>query len=257
MGKNTNILCSNLTYKKAVDIKIGDKLFAFDENLINKRRYYKFSKVINTRLVIKSTYEIILKNGDKLICSENHKWLSRYAFPKKREERTGIIRWIEAKKLLNNYNNRRRRGIEIIKLAPNKKKIINDYDTGYISAAFDGEGCLSSNKPRLVFSQKQNSMFENVKNILLKRKINFAIHDYPNIKQIDIHDGLYGVIGFLMRFKPKRLMDIWNNYNFSNNSLYNLKGEEVIDVNYIGKKELVIIETNTRTYIANGYASHS
>lgn len=254
----TPILKKDLTWSTVGDIQIGDELLAFDENVNkNNRRYYKFSKVLKKGIITLPCYKVILSNGDTITCSEDHQWLCRY---RQKCGQTGILRWIKTKDLLYNYNNFRENGsTEIIKLA-NVLSPEKDYSAGFISAAFDSEGSLNRIKPRICFSQKDNALLKTVKTYLDEKNIIYNTHFYKenDVCHLDVQGGMKnGVLDFLQKFRPPRLLKNWETYPLENISLYNLQGVTVQEIIPVGFKKVVMLETSTKTYIANGYASHN
>lgn len=74
LSPDTEILMFNGTIKLLKDIEIGDELYG----IVEGDTYKKFTKsvVTNTMNVVKDTYKITLSNGNTLICSADHQWLS-------------------------------------------------------------------------------------------------------------------------------------------------------------------------------------
>jgi len=256
-AKGTKILKADLTYVNAENLKVGDKLLAFDEspNETTDRRYYKFTKVKSTGIIKLPCYEITLKSGEKITCSENHQWLCRSISP------NGVIKkWVETKNLMNNYNGRRKYPLGIIRLAP-KSSFVDSYESGFLAGAIDGEGSLAMERPRIDFSQNVNAMQKTVKKYLEKFKISYSEYLYEKrgkIRHLNINGGIFGTLDFLMRFRPPRLLEKWMKYEFRKNSLWNLKKEEeVISIRKVGIQDCVALSTNSKTYIAEGFASHN
>lgn len=252
----TPVLKKDLTWCNVGDINVGDELFAFDENTNkNGRRHYAFSKVLKKDTIKLNCYKVVMSNGDSIICSEDHQWLCRY---RQKCGQTGTIRWIKTKDLLANYHGSRDGGsTEIIKLA-NVVHPETDYAAGFISASFDSEGSLNKTKPRICFSQKSNALLRTLMKYLDEKNVRYNTHKYGDLCHLDVQGGIKdGVLDFLQKFRPPRLLDNWDKYPLSNVSLYNLVGETVKEIIPVGVREVVMLETTSKTYIANGYASHN
>ena len=52
-------------------------------------------------------------------------------------------------------------------------------------------------------------------------------------------------------------MDKWLKYDFGTLSIYNTEGDAIKKVEFVGKTEVATLQTSSRTYIAEGYASHN
>lgn len=259
--KSTRILKADLTWEKASNLKVGDRLLSFNENYLkNDRRYYEWSTVESNGIEKRNCYKITLENGKELISSYDHEWLCRYRQPC---GQTSVVKWIETQDLLHTYNGRKKSKVEIIKLA-NIVDFENNYESRFIASGFDAEGSLNKIKPRISFCQNNNSYYKKMKECLNKFSIKYGVHnhgdrksDTNNTLSIDIQNGFIGLLDFLQKFRPPRLLNKWSNHNFKNLSVYNTKGETVKKVEFIGKKEVATLQTSSRTYIAEGYASHN
>ena len=86
---NTEILMFDGSVKKLSDVEIGDELYGFEGK--DHARLSK-SVVTNKVYVIKDAYEINLSNGVKLICSEDHRWLSNRGWKYTIGAETGKLR---------------------------------------------------------------------------------------------------------------------------------------------------------------------
>ena len=74
VSPDTQVLMFNNTVKAIKDIEIGDEIYG----IVDGDTYQKFTKAIVTNKMyhIDKAYKITLKNGNELICSANHQWLS-------------------------------------------------------------------------------------------------------------------------------------------------------------------------------------
>lgn len=75
LSPDTDILMYDGTSKKLKDVQIGDELVGVKKE---DEHYYTFTRttVTNKTVVKKPAYKITLKNGNTLICSEDHQWLT-------------------------------------------------------------------------------------------------------------------------------------------------------------------------------------
>lgn len=257
---DTRILTSDLRWVRAEDIKKGDSLLGFDENPPKRygQRKYKESFVEDVGRIERPCYEVILSNGQKVKCSEEHQWLVFTAGSR--------AVWKKTKDLVSTDR--------IYKVCDTWDNLPTDYRLGYLAAAFDGEGCISQVQDKInqiTFSQRANTMLDQVERYL--KDFGFTYNDdfYDKRKvgngqepcyRLIINGGKRELLRFLGSVRPERLLE-----NFDPNKLGTVRcsngdlGKEyhpsVVELNYIGMQEVIPIRTTTRTYIAEGLASHN
>ena len=73
---NTKVLMANLTIKRIRDIQIGDEIIGFQKRGYQKQYRMKKTRVLAKNLKKTEAYRITLKNGQQVICSKDHKWLT-------------------------------------------------------------------------------------------------------------------------------------------------------------------------------------
>lgn len=135
VSPETRILTSDLRWVRADSIKAGDKLIGFDENPPKRygQRKFKETLVEDVGEIERSCYEVTLNDGTKVTCSEEHQWLVFTA-----GSRTV---WKQTKDLMPTDR--------IYKVCDVWEDLPQDYRLGYLSASFDGEGCISQIHPKV------------------------------------------------------------------------------------------------------------
>ena len=257
---DTKILTSDLRWVRADSIRKYDKLVGFDENSPKRygQRRFKEAIVEDVGRIIRPCYEVKLSDGTKVKCSEEHQWLVFTA-----GSRTV---WKQTKNLVSTDR--------IYKVFNVWDDLPKDYRLGYLSASFDGEGCISQVNGKiqqLTFAQRDNAMLSSVKqyltdfgfeynaNYLDKRKKEMGHED---VYKLFIKGGKRELIRFLGSVRPKRLLNNFNANELGTVRCFNGKaGSEihpyVNSLTYIGEQEVIPIRTSTRTYVAEGLASHN
>lgn len=249
----TKILTADLRYVRADSIKKGDKLIGFDENPPKHygQRKFKESIVENVGIIKRPCYQLTLEDGTKVTCSKEHKWLVFTAGSR--------TEWKETKDLV--YTDR------IYKVSDVWEEQEKDYKLGYLAAAFDGEGCISQVNGKisqLCFAQKDNVMLSQVKEYLSYYGFKYGeqVNKDNNVSKLYILGGKYEVYRFLGIVRPKRLLSKFNVNDLG--TVRCCKQEErnfvhprVISKKFVGMKTVIPIKTSTRTYIAEGLASHN
>ncbi len=266
VAPGTRILTSDLRYVPAGDIKVGDELFGFDEKTGGHKnpRHWKRSVVKSIGRVTKPSYRLMFEDGASIVCSYDHQWLSvlRDGLPSKR-------RWIKTEDLdgQGHWDKNRSRG----KLSGDRLVLkpldvwgnIDSWSDGYLAAAFDGEGCLSYASAgegcfSLSFTQRDNVMMSIVERELRLREFSYSKNINHTrgepVFSLQIRGGLSEKLRFLGSVRPHRLLG-------------KLRGDlgrfqcgrnlAVVNREFLGDVELVSIQTSTRTFIAEGFASHN
>lgn len=93
VAPSTRILTVDLRYIRADEVKVGDKLFAFDEfNEPHRQRNARTAKVEAVGKIIRPCYKLTFDDGTVITCSKEHQWLvqshgsARRCFWKKTED---------------------------------------------------------------------------------------------------------------------------------------------------------------------------
>lgn len=278
------ILMKDLTWKKLDDIELGDELFAFDEKVLYKSaRRYRIGKVTYLNRAIQDVYEVELENGDKIKTTANHKWLAR--------KRGGSnYQWIETQDLwVNGVNVQGKcktgpRSGTATSIVCKPIQVVtqdNSRESGWIAGMIDADGHITQQKIHnpdgtlrygfrvgVAQSGKYMDICQDIKNLLVKftenNKTCRQVMDHidpkgyivPTCKtwQFLITGTNIEKIQFLQRTRPHKIKKVDIEKLGKLKSQYDTK---VKSVRYVGKEEIVVMETDTHTFIANGYAMHN
>lgn len=275
------VLMQDLTWKLLGEIKNGDKLFAFDEERTHGNfRRYKVATATSVQRDIQDVYEVELENGDKIKTTANHKWLAR-------ERGLTAYKWIETKNLWINGKNLEGK----CKSGPHTGNVTSvvcklfkvveqefSYDSGWIAGMLDADGhiCQQNINERdgvhrygfrvgIAQCDKYMDICNRIKKLLEK----FTENHKTCRQTIDKKTGFGGTcttwqflitgtniekLQFLMRTRPNKIAKVDIEKLGKLKSQYDTK---VKNITYLGKHEIVVLETDTHTFIANGYAMHN
>jgi len=250
---DTPMLMRDLTWRPAGEVKTGEKILAFDEYPIKTSRYLRTAEITHSTIEKANLVKITLSNGDILKCTPDHEWLVKKASNK--------VQWCEAKDLLSG----RTKDCFMLKYY-NIWEEDKSYEGGFLSAAFDGEGCLDRHRG-ISFSQVDNGMLEKVEKYLslfgfeykktLKKKYALTKKDVYNIRIT----GNDQVCRFLGMFKPPRLLDKFLSYQdemqLKRQKFRNKTPIKVTSVEEIEDGDVAVISTSTKTHFTGGYPSHN
>ena len=256
VGVGTRILTDDLRWVKAESLSVGDGILAFDESRQDEtgRRYYKFGKVLSTGIEKLPCYLITLENGTELISSDAHAWLMRTSHT----GRESGMRWIRTENMGKHLSHHARRTpLEMPVIAP-VVDVDRSYEAGFLSAAFDSEGSIDKNKPRLSFVQKDNALLKTVQGYLKEKGYSIVTrdYDYSSTSHVELNGGTKETLRFMMSCRPPRLLEKFRATNLKH-SLYCLENVPVKSVRFIGDYPVVTLMTDTGTYIAEGFGSHN
>lgn len=251
--ENTPVLTTDLKWIPAGKLKKGDKIVGFEENSIqkNQARQIKESTVEYNKIEERDCYRVILDNGEEIITTPDHKWLK--LAPKGRD-----YRWCETRNL---------------KIGQRVEKFITpweenkSYESGWLSGFISGEGTLKTHNKipsSIDFCQRPGGTLNQAIDYCKKIGINISKLK-EKIGGIGRGDTLYAytlggkweVFRILGELQVKRLI---NKINWNNCGL--LKGQHtetntIIGIEFVGKRNVAVMQTSTKTFIASGYAMHN
>lgn len=257
VGVGTRVLTRDLRWAAAEDLRPGDALLGFDDEVVGDRRYYRPSTVLSTGIEYLESCRVTLQTGETLIASEDHPWLAQH---QNKNGHPSRMRWVKTKELLKLRP--QGGGVPPVPVLPRVAPVcVADlsYESGFLAGAFDAEGSIAASKGGIRFSQNDNALMAAVKDALKRRSYDFSLYDRSaadNCNQIYLRGGLRELMRFMMECRPPRLLEKWQTQNLVS-SLYNLEKVRIEAVERIGLRPCVTLMTDTGTYIAEGFGAHN
>lgn len=235
------VLTADLRWKPVGELKVGEELIGFDEQTpkrSNGRHLHK-AVVEATGRISAPCYRLSTDRGD-ITCSEEHAFL---VF------RNGLDTWITAKKL--------KLGDEV-RWFGTPWKDDESREGAWLSGLLDGEGCVS--KWRVSFNQNQGAVLDKAVSILEEK--DYSIGVYPRGKagrcKVVTIAGLYDRLRLLGTIRPVRLLDssekTWEGRRFTGIPAQTAK---LTGIEFLGDKEVVPLQTSTKTIISGGFYTHN
>lgn len=265
---NTPILTSDLRWVPAGSLKEGDLLGGFEEGLkpgetlrapsgVWKglgQRDLQLSKVTNFETKMADCVKVILSNGDEVITTKDHYWLSMTS-------KDCNQRW---KKSVNLKS-----GDKINKYFKVWEKE-QSYDAGWLSGFISGEGSLGNYTEKskglsIQICQRPGVTWDKALNICDKLGIEYGKNRSPKTGGLgkqdtlytNINGGKYKTLEYIGKLEIDRFIP-----KINWNKLGSLKGKdleqvEVIDVIEVGQKEVAVFSTSSKTFFGAGYPMHN
>ena len=253
----TPVLCADLIWRQAGELKENDEIIAFEEGSLvrsdksGRPRRLQKSIITHNSIEAAECVEIVLEDGTSLFCTADHSWLVKTGYG---------LEWKEAKELIRSNG----KSYELPKIMPVWEQD-SSYEAGYLAAAFDGEGSLDKRRT-LSFVQTDNEMFSTVKNYLDKLGYKYTISEKKSNKigtkkcyQLAIY-GRYQVWKFLGSIRPKRLLKKFvDDAGTMALRTKNTDGAylKVTEVKSAGKRLIAVLSTSSKTHITAGFPSHN
>lgn len=279
------IMMEDLTWKPLGLVKEGDKIVSFEEERKGKCREFCSGVVTHIHREIQEVFEVCLENGDKIKTTADHKWLARWRMGTSHHWIATKDMWINGenifgKKKTGPQRNIGKNGTTIVCKPFLVVQEDCSRDAGWLAGMIDADGHICQqnihNKNGTLRYGLRIGISQSEKYIKLCNKIRelitwftFGKECTDQTKFSSTHDVLnsnyqmhsYLVTGtnaekvhFLQRIRPCKIDKFDINKLGALKSRYDAK---VVSITPLGKMEIVVMETDTHTFIANGYAMHN
>lgn len=263
--ENTKILKADLTWVKANQLKIGDKIVGFEEGRkpdkslrANKKwnssttRKIKETTITDITIEEKECYEVILTNGDKVITTPDHLWLGK-------TKKDNLYKWIKTEDLVPGYR---------FTKFWNTWETEKSYEAGWLSGFIAGEGTL--NQPpdgglTINFYQRPGDTWN--KSLDFCNKLGYKISTERKVNPTGIGKkdtlstgfvgGKFKIAEIVGKLQIDRFIKKLNWNNFGGLKGKNLDVVEVVSITKIGKRNVAVMSTTEKTFFADGYAMHN
>lgn len=278
------VLTKDLRWIPLGDIQVGNELVGFDEEPFDHvTRRYRVATVLSNERAVRDVYEVELENGDIIKTTAEHKWLVA--------RRAAGYGWASTDSLWVNGKNLR--GLK--KTGPHTSKVCSvackvfevveqdmSNDAGWLAGMLDADGHICQQnihdkdgtirygfRVGIAQSETYPQICERIIDLMdyftknkpctqrMDRKIgedNRGIISRVKTYQYLVTGSNVEKIQFLQRLRPMKISKVNINKLGALRCRYNSKVKEI---RYAGKQEIVMLETSTHTYFAEGYAMHN
>lgn len=277
------VLTADLHWVKLGDINEGDEIFAFDEfghGRSSEKRAWKKGVVTHVHKDYQDVFDVELENGDHVKTTADHQWLA---------ESRKAYKWVSTENMwikgYNLYNKRKRgphTGCTTTTVCKPIQVVFKDesYESGWIAGMLDADGHICQQnihnpngtirygfRVGIAQCEKYKDICEDVKKYLFRftknnrtcrqsmdERTHNILHSNYKAWQFLITGSNIEKIQFLMRVRPHKMKKVDIDKLGMVRSKYNTK---VKSITPLGKQEIVVMETSTHTFIANGYMMHN
>lgn len=249
----TLVLTDDLRWVQVGALTVGDGLVGVDEEISSPRARRKLSRSFVEGIERRTLhcYRVEFDDGRVIVASDDHGWLTRSPC-------SGNTRWVKTKNLMS--------GQHVCGITPGTWTDDTSYEAGWLAGFFDGEGHCG----RTVLSASQVVGPIADKAMLLIEGKGFSVTQKVKKKAVERHQDitvtvmhrLPDILRFLGQIRPGRLL---YKYPWVGRSAVTtdlrygrpINGATVVSVDPIGDKEVVAMQTTSRTFIAEGLISHN
>lgn len=255
VAAETPVLCADLIWRPAGELKVGDELIALDEDSPS-RSGRRFRRAIVTANSLESDKLFSVNTPVGIVkCNANHPWLVR----------NHAWEWVKTSDI--------KVGDEVAHPV-DVWEIDSTWESGWLAGMFDGEGCLSIGtsvgKPRvqLSLSQRESKTSDKIAKALLDRLGREALSyryepgtsSTPNNTVPFFHFLIVrkpDIMKILGSTRPPRLLiksdGVWEDKVIAGNDRWAV----VTSIEDAGVGNIAQLSTSTKTYIAGGFAMHN
>lgn len=271
---DTKILCSDLVWRTAGSLEVGQEIIAFDEDPTfadNRRaaRQYRTATIEMNAPAVKNSSTIETDIGKPITASNDHPWLvfSKNRKPKnvffnktdKKSPRSAGLEWKTTEQLAVG---------DQIAYFGEPWEIEDTYEGGWLSGMFDGEGSYgkdtSSHRSiaawKINISQNHGPLLEKLVKLIDKRKFTYYFNHGRKCPAIVLTGGWYSHLRFLGTVRPSRLLNKFKTaiqVGPALNQGRTYKLATVTKIAKIGDSPVASIRTSCGTFITEGYLSHN
>lgn len=264
---DTRVLTRELTWTAAKNLASGQELIGFDEEPVEKaqcgkrRRKLKPSTAKVHGIIQRHVYRLSLSDGTYLESSSEHPWLCS---TKSSLNQTWLTTEQIAKDFIKGYKR------QLVRFL-NPWRLDESREAGYMAGVLDGEGSISfKSGDSSGAAQALHVSFAQKNNVLLKHACGyledhcFSFRNKPNsanqtVHNVTVRGGWQEQLRLLGSVRPGRLLEKWEK-RFSRHyrrTFESLSHPTVVAVEFLGKQDVVALETSSHTYFAEGFGAHN
>lgn len=253
VGMDELVLTADLRWVRAGDLRVGDELYALDEEApggaSRNGRGYRRATVTEHAVRLLETVKVTFANGDTVFCTPEHPFLAAPIGADGRK--AGMATWVKAADLGSNL------GAAKV-FTPWEQDMTRD--AGWLAGIYDGEGSFTScgsrqSAPyRLSVAQKPGRVLDKMKSLLDARGVQYTTRAQASgVENLWFRGGYAALLKLLGELRPERLIDKLGEPR----AVQAAEWARVVSVEPVGPTMIAVMGTSTKTFFANGYAVHN
>ena len=251
LAPNTLVLKSDLSWERIDCLSDGDELVGIEEYPLGgkgSRRKLLKTKIQNLGLVERETYRITMTDGRVIEASGEHPWLVLDDI--RRSPLYQHPEWRMTKDM--------KPGTMVRQLCSSTWEHDTSYDAALIAGFFAGEGWIDKSYHMVGFGQNEGPTLDLLIGKLRNVGFEFTLSKGSSSSTVQYRlTHMSEMIRFIGAVRPPRLIEnsdyLWIGYEPPKLDAW----AEVWDIESIGTKELVSIETDSHTFVAEGLLTHN
>ena len=265
VGADELVLRKDMQWVPAGSLRAGDELYTIEEEPANSHGGRRFTPgtVLRNEVRELPALRVSLSDGRTLVCTPEHPLLVR----RLRKHRPATWRWVKASDMMAELaGNSRRVGpksatpFEVMSISKPWSRD-DSRDGGWFGGILDGEGCFSRGTDRvsgsLSFAQKEGVVLSKALSILDGHGFTYTVDKRDSgVCSVNINGGHLERMRALGVFAPHRLVPKVT-YPFAYSSTGATEHPQVTSIEDAGMQRIAVMGTSSRTYFANGLASHN
>lgn len=253
----TPVLCDDLQWRPAGDLKIGQGIVGFDaEPTDTMFRYIRHGVVLHNKVEKAQTVGLELEDGTILYATPDHGWLVKLS------ETDNRLYWRETRDLAMTAKGG---AVHLLRPFGAPWQKVDTYEGGFLAAAYDGEGCLDDTNG-LTFTQVGNAMLRQVEGFLDQRNVAFTKRPKSKIEGRQqvytlLTSGRRNIYPLLGAVQPPRLIEVFQAHlKEKGGGALRTSREDMVRVVRVfdaGERDIAVLSTSTETHFTGGFASHN
>lgn len=249
------VLTSDLLWKAAGDLDVGDRLVGIDNEVSDDRRLRRFKTATVTHASPGRSQitEVVFADGSRVKVTNNHPWLLTQRHRK--EGRELGSRWVPTNEL--QVGQKVNRLFEVWNTDHSR-------EGGYLAGFFDGEGYVTVHNEVMKVGASQNMGPTLDRVLVLLRDRGYLCKGYTprrvkdhKICNFTIVNGRENIVRFLGSIRPNRLVDKFKPEMIGSLRATNCGVESIAALNDLGEQDIIRLSTDSHTYILEGFAAHN
>lgn len=242
----TKVLCADLRWRKAGELVVGDVLVGFPETFRRAAHNFEPSIVEATKSLTRGCYRITTDQGEITVSAEHRLARSRRAHDKQNRPR----HWVEAQDLVV--------GDRLAFFAKPWKED-RSFEAGWMSGFLDGEGYIDSGLSIGLGQNEGPALQRYMKNL---HDNGFTWVEDRKRKCVKVRVCKTAeALRILGTFRPERLLAKAEQAGgpWIGRRTWGRKTARatIQKIEYVGKRQVVALQTSTKTFVANGILSHN